>query len=455
MANELFSGGTSIGRVSLRDWLDLCAGVGNGPPIVLPLLQRGSVWKPGQIIDLWDSLLRGFPVGCFMLERIKAGNPVLRVGQRKSENLHDDAFGLLDGQQRTLSMLIGWPNKPLMDRRIWIDFADKPAPEHLFRYRVTTENHPFGFDRNNPSSRLSYEDRRKAWSIYEARSGKEDRTVFPDFNETFPYHAGDSLPVDLPRLITLYRGDSEHWCGRVLNEVLPSIQNWKVSQEDQEKVKRLIESEDVRYRVKKVYEALDRLLKLEFPLVLVSKDLIYGEQKREDEDPALAILFKRIGSNATPLTDEDYLFSVIKHHCPEVHNLVEDIRRPIEKDRNYNIAGLLSATGVVTTAVRIAAASCKNAQDQALPDQEVLDKRQFARLLRSEVISGGLKKNFLNSVFLPLIKENQLTILFKRLGELLKYKEHGDIGFPPHALWLLDRPLIQVLLYWLLSLLSG
>jgi hypothetical protein len=33
----------------------------------LPALQRGAVWQPRQVEALWDSLLRGFPVGAFLL----------------------------------------------------------------------------------------------------------------------------------------------------------------------------------------------------------------------------------------------------------------------------------------------------------------------------------------------------------------------------------------------------
>jgi uncharacterized protein with ParB-like and HNH nuclease domain len=35
--------------------------------ISLPSMQRGFVWKPKQIEDLWDSLFRGFPIGSFLM----------------------------------------------------------------------------------------------------------------------------------------------------------------------------------------------------------------------------------------------------------------------------------------------------------------------------------------------------------------------------------------------------
>ncbi|RZL36346.1 MAG: DUF262 domain-containing protein, partial [Pedobacter sp.] len=52
--------------------------------IFLPKLQRSFVWKTEQISNLWDSILRGFPIGSFLLAFNK-------------ENLSKE---LLDGQQR-------------------------------------------------------------------------------------------------------------------------------------------------------------------------------------------------------------------------------------------------------------------------------------------------------------------------------------------------------------------
>ena len=33
---------------------------------IIPDLQRGLVWKPRQMELLWDSILRGFPIGSFI-----------------------------------------------------------------------------------------------------------------------------------------------------------------------------------------------------------------------------------------------------------------------------------------------------------------------------------------------------------------------------------------------------
>ena len=42
----------------------------------LPALQRGAVWRAPQIEDLWDSVVRGFPVGAFLLAPYRQGKGI-------------------------------------------------------------------------------------------------------------------------------------------------------------------------------------------------------------------------------------------------------------------------------------------------------------------------------------------------------------------------------------------
>jgi len=72
---------------SLSNW---CEQLDN--EIEIPTIQRGFVWKPEQIAGLWDSLLRGFPIGSFMV-------------RSKKSNCND--VELIDGQQRGRSIAGG------------------------------------------------------------------------------------------------------------------------------------------------------------------------------------------------------------------------------------------------------------------------------------------------------------------------------------------------------------
>lgn len=67
--------------------------------VTIPALQRGLVWKPNQVELLWDSILRGFPIGSFLLSDITDGND-------------KGKYYLMDGQQRYNAISIGFNSVP-------------------------------------------------------------------------------------------------------------------------------------------------------------------------------------------------------------------------------------------------------------------------------------------------------------------------------------------------------
>jgi hypothetical protein len=214
--------------VSLVKWLDWAGGKTKEVFLALPMIQRGSVWQPHQIIDLWDSLLQGMPIGSMMVSELSAGTPIRRPGKRELEAMPaGGGLALIDGHQRTLAMLVAWPRIEEMDRRIWVDFADEPAPGHLLRLRVTTRNQPFGFQRNEPSRKLLLNDRRAAREAFDCLHNK----IVPTLDNAWPFsHDPHGLPVDLKWLIDRWRekinvGD---WLSAV-SEHLRSIKGAKSS----------------------------------------------------------------------------------------------------------------------------------------------------------------------------------------------------------------------------------
>ena len=70
----------------------------------IPRLQRGLVWNAGQIEMLWDSLLRGFPVGSLVVcQRI--------LGQDDGDD-ESISHHLVDGQQRAHAACIPAHRQP-------------------------------------------------------------------------------------------------------------------------------------------------------------------------------------------------------------------------------------------------------------------------------------------------------------------------------------------------------
>ena len=89
---------------------------------VLPAIQRHFVWKPEQIINLFDSILRDYPIGSFLFWRIKAAyvndfqyyDFIQDFNVKNSYLSHKftpsgekEITAVLDGQQRLTALLIG------------------------------------------------------------------------------------------------------------------------------------------------------------------------------------------------------------------------------------------------------------------------------------------------------------------------------------------------------------
>lgn len=459
--SEFFENGIRV--IPLTQWLDWASGQNAHDEnnreifVALPMIQRGSVWKPLQIINLWDSMLRGMPLGSLLVSHMPPvgsdGKPiqVRRINQKPLSDVPPHGgLGLIDGQQRTLSMLLGWPGAgEQMDRRIWIDLADEPSDESQFRFHVTTSNQPFGFQRYAPNSKLPLSERRKARDVYGKRlasaTGNLDKTDgHTAFRASEPWES--VFPLDLFDLIRVFKEDAAGlvpFASQKLEAtkaaLLTSLQILEASTPAhahiERRLKRLEEAglhETIQNRLAQLSMAMQRLFEFRIPLIEVPPDYFEDKGRDEKADPPLAVLFKRIGTGGTPLSDADYVYSVIKHRLPESYVLVETL------SQQHNIGGLLSAPDIVMTAVRLAAAECD------LTDWESPSKADFHRLQNNDKFLAG---------FVSLIGDGgRLHIALSTLTQVIAYVGEGDCGLPKHALSLLNRPLIQVLLRWVLPL---
>src|SRR4051794_25775463 len=87
----------------------------------LPAIQREYVWHPDQIVQLFDSIMRNYPVGSFLFWELTADNhhkwDIYQFVQNfKQYGTHNEPASMngvqqltlvLDGQQRLTSLLIG------------------------------------------------------------------------------------------------------------------------------------------------------------------------------------------------------------------------------------------------------------------------------------------------------------------------------------------------------------
>ncbi|MFC8847201.1 MULTISPECIES: DUF262 domain-containing protein [unclassified Micromonospora] len=123
---------------------DLLGGIGRGE-IRVPAFQRPFVWRPNQMLELFDSIERGYPIGSLLLWQTDERVPSLeQIGGLKVPPPRDgrQVSYLLDGHQR-VSTLFGVLNRPLRDGPaeeegdwIWQIYRDlRPDPLGSDRYR--------------------------------------------------------------------------------------------------------------------------------------------------------------------------------------------------------------------------------------------------------------------------------------------------------------------------------
>lgn len=92
-------------RVEYRTPVDLVDEVRSGL-LRIPPFQRGFRWEAGDVVKLFDSLVRGYPIGNLLLWRRPAPRQDVRVGALEiSAPETDSALWVVDGQQRITSLV--------------------------------------------------------------------------------------------------------------------------------------------------------------------------------------------------------------------------------------------------------------------------------------------------------------------------------------------------------------
>jgi len=85
----------------------------NDKALLIPPFQREFVWEPEDVLKLWDSIFRFYPIGsllswetpvCLSIHR-KAGGRILQETQEKNSSTRKWLY-LLDGQQRATALLV-------------------------------------------------------------------------------------------------------------------------------------------------------------------------------------------------------------------------------------------------------------------------------------------------------------------------------------------------------------
>ena len=145
---------------------------------VLPAIQREFVWRPGQITTLFDSLMRGYPIGTFLFWKVEP--PRVRdfkfyefLGHyHQRDKRHNDPWApssgsqgvtaVLDGQQRFTALNIGLRGSYAWKRKYYRWWSDHAFPKRRLYLNL----------KQPASTRTDVEDKYEFRFLTKERAGK-------------------------------------------------------------------------------------------------------------------------------------------------------------------------------------------------------------------------------------------------------------------------------------------
>ena len=284
--------------------------------LLLPPIQRSIVWSNEQVINYWDSLLRGYPTGMMSVhvitEEESADDKSLgRNALGQTERACKGDWLLFDGQQRMTSILLGIGKGVMRDsRRIWIDLGKRADDDSdlKFMLRISSTGQPFGYDPRNPNSKLSTSDRREKWNKwFSLKTQCSNNDLSPDRRR--------EIMAEAFRSVT----------GRDLIKASCAIEMSEVHDLLSEGVACAISAlrERTGMDLSSTKEFIDALRKaLELP---VAVQMIPASIAAHPDE--LIRYFQRIGQGGTRLSDDELTYCIIKQRYPRTHDCMTDIMK--------------------------------------------------------------------------------------------------------------------------------
>ncbi len=315
----------------------------NGILAEVPILQRGLVWDQSQIELLWDSILRGIPIGSIVLCRITKS-----IEDQSRRRVKDTTHFIIDGQQRCNSITLGFsafPPKEENSSIIWLDLNAKNLPgTREFLVRLTTLAHPWGFSKADDAGRLAAKTIREKLSVLNDK--KENEIDFAAKrerykpSEIYPFDADCPVPLSI-----LLNADQENFWENVkaeLRRFATTGFQWAKS------ALQFIDSENV--EKEKIQRAIQHAICTEI-IALNMPDFLMkptSQEKMNENNVGITNiehLFQRLNRQGTKLDGEELVYSMMKSHFPEIASKIDEVaekRMPSSKLVQLSIRLVLS-----------------------------------------------------------------------------------------------------------------
>ena len=276
--------------------------------VLIPPFQRGLVWKPRQVELLWDSILRGFPIGSFVFSEIPTAN-------EREQSLEEKQYYLIDGQQRFNAIALGYNayQEEHPNTIVWFDLCQDDAKTNSTRstrkywVKLTTKSHPWGYKNDDECSTLSAKDRREALTNFGLKNIYKQ-----DFNLKQTYPTSVKCPIPLHWLLKAPIENSDEFVKYVLGEYRSNKVN------NEYKIPFITSDTEFVDLCKKYYDCFFRLKEYTIKVNLLSSRALEEEIESENSDMSdIEVLFNRIGAGGTPISEGELIYSAIKAYWPK------------------------------------------------------------------------------------------------------------------------------------------
>ena len=445
-----------IATPTLATLVAACA-EGAEPRLVLPPIQRGSVWSPKKIVTLWDSVLRGLPIGSLLVYKMEddaraasANVPAAGAGLEEGRK-QQTRYALFDGQQRIKALQSAWPSSTFEDGLcLWIDLGVTGTTDGAFAFRVTTVGRPFGYSRG-------FETPFKGWELTAAREAYEG---WLEADGAFEEATSDLrlFGRGADRRPTPWKTSA--WTAP-LRDVLTKIDAGAPFEKvpfsrryepDEDAV-----ASDTQARDHAVHAFADlstawaRAKGSRIAIQRIADDLLKehaGETGQADQAGVLVDLFERIGRGGVQLSPADLTFSKIKQVYPPAYEAVRELYHaevPVA-DRSVAVGALLGQTNIILLALRIARAVGSVSEGRLVLG--IPGPNDVHSVLADDTLTACAFKKLV-----PKSKgeteEAAISHVLQELIRVLSYSAKPDMGLPRPCLAYLDFELISVLALWL------
>lgn len=411
------------------------AGWAENREVSLPTVQRGFVWKPSQIEYLWDSLLRGFPVGEFVLSP-KEGS---------------ETYEVLDGQQRATAICLGFGKETFRDShekiKVFIDLAKPDGDDNRkYIFRVISKSHPWGYQRNDNTKTLSAENIRNAMDLYNI-----DDHLEAGLHQFFPYDA--QLPIPFNLFIDAATNDS------TLSELISEIKSlpyWSQNANDNlsddltqidgdiqqilSAVKKMLHPESGQ-KIPALYldfEHFKEVVDLKPGVVTEGqevKDRLNVEEENLNASDEIENLFIRLNSGGTPIRGEELNYSILK----------AKISRELQSSIEQCCDGFMQPARFITIAFRLYEQKIKKDKKQKSALTIKIAPKQFQKSINDS-------KSSFESFLVAILSERSYSgkTLLQYAQDLLVYDENNNkYGLPYLIVYKIADEAPEVMLVYL------